>query len=169
MSRSSLWAEHCTVALAAKEQRCAGLLRLIHPGFGALGIAKANHGTDIDVGIAWITYFKRFDLIDKNIGEFFKDILLDQQALHRNAILPGVGEAAGGRLARRYRQIGVVVHDQTSITAQFQRDLLLPALLLSIQPTLPLPVKLIMAIRGSVTIISVSGPQAFNMLKACGG
>ena len=44
-----------------------------------------------------------------------------------------------------------------------------PALLFSIQPTAPLPVKLIIRTRGSVTIISVSGPQAFNMLKACGG
>jgi len=83
-----------------------------------------------------------FTPVHQEIGELAIDRLLDQNALHGNAGLPGVAEAAGHAAVGGIGEIGVAVHDRSGVAAKFQRDFFLAGAALDIPATGTLPVKL---------------------------
>ncbi len=73
--------------------------------------------------------------------------MLHQNALHGNAGLAGIGEAAGNAALGGIGKIGVAVDDDAGITAEFEHDLFLSRMPLISHPTGALPVKLMSLMR----------------------
>ncbi len=51
--------------------------------------------------------------------------MLDQNALHGNASLPGVGESSGDAAVGGVGEIGIAVHDDTGVAPEFEHDFFL--------------------------------------------
>ena len=67
---------------------------------------------------------------EQQLGEFSVDGVLDENALHGNAGLPGVGEASGHAAVGGVGEIGVAVNDDARIASQFENDFFLPRIVL---------------------------------------
>ena len=112
------------LAAAAAEQAGAGANRFFDPVDGADGVALADERTDVGGFIQRIANFQFLHAFDKKIGELAVDRVLDQNALHGNAGLTGIGEASGNAAFGGIVEVGVAVHDDGGIAAQFEHDFL---------------------------------------------
>jgi hypothetical protein len=66
----------------------------------------------------------------QQLGEFPVDGVLDQNALHGNAGLSGVGKASCNAAVGGVCEIGIAVNDDARIAAQFENDFFLPRVVL---------------------------------------
>ncbi len=115
--------QHCglddrTLSATTAEQASAGADRL-------LGIALTDQRTEVGRLIHRIAGFQFFDAVDKKIDELAVDGMFDQDALHGNAGLAGIAEAAGNAALGGVGEIGVAVDDRSGVAAEFKRNFLL--------------------------------------------
>src|SRR5437899_6821005 len=83
-------------ALAAAEHFSALGNRLCNPLFHSLRIGFANKRTNVNRFIQRIATLECFHLRQQSIEKLLISITLHENPLHRDAALPGIGEAAEG-------------------------------------------------------------------------
>ena len=80
--------------------------------------------SDDDVGglVERVADLERRDRRDEQAHELVVDLLVDDDALHADADLARVGEAAGDDALRRELQVGVLVDDRRRVVAELESD-----------------------------------------------
>ena len=114
----------CPCASATAQQAGAGAHRIFDPGGGADGVAVADEGADVGGFVERIAGLQFLHEVDEEVGELSVDRVLDQNALHGNAGLAGVAEAAGDAAFGGVGEVGVAVDDDGGVAAEFEDDFL---------------------------------------------
>ncbi len=115
------------VTLAAgyhpRTRRCG----FLHPAFDPPRRGLVDERTDVGGGIERIAELQLAHLRLDQAQEGLAYALVNVDALHRNAALPGEAHRVAPACRRRGGEIGVVVHDGGAIAAQLQRNAPQPA------------------------------------------
>jgi hypothetical protein len=85
---------------------------------------RPRHGSDVGAGHLGVAHGQRLDLGDEQTGELLDDGGVDDEALRRDAALPGVEVAAPRGHGRDARQVGVSQDDERVGPAQLEHRLL---------------------------------------------
>src|SRR5205085_772977 len=87
--------EQCAMTLASAQQLGSCRHRLLNPLRRALGIRLADKRSKVGGFVLRITHLQLGNTCEKSVQKFLIDTALDQNTLHRDAALSGVGESAG--------------------------------------------------------------------------
>src|SRR5205823_1496919 len=112
-------------ALASAEQFGPGGDRLLIPFGGAFGIGLADEWPKIGGFVLRVADFQLRDTLKKVLQEFVIDTAMNQDPLHRDAALSGVGESAGDAALGGEIEIGIGMNNDAGIAAKLQRHALL--------------------------------------------
>src|SRR5690606_13349221 len=99
---------------------------LVDPRLDADRRVLVDHRPDVDALLERIADAARLDLRQQLLGEGLLDASLDEDALHADAVLPAVDDAAANAARRRVVEIGVLGDDHRAVAAELERDLLAP-------------------------------------------
>ena len=113
-----------TSGTAAGDDRGAVPHGLGDPRLGAPGGALVNHRPDLGGGIERIADRELRDAGDESIEEVGVHPLVHDDALHRDARLPGIAVAAGSAGLAGAVEIGIGFDDDAGVAAQLQRHTL---------------------------------------------
>ena len=109
---------------AAGEQARAAFDGLGHPRLDPLGGIGIDDRTHVGGVVEWIAHPQRLDLRHQRLAEGVVDVLVHVDALHRDARLARVLEAAPDHALGRECQVGVLVDDDPGVAAELERDAL---------------------------------------------
>ena len=84
--------------------------------------ALVNHGADVGGWVHRIAGPQLLRLGKHQLGELVRDLVHDENALHRRAALAGVLRRAGDRKLGRLVEVGVLHDDQRIVAAKLQHD-----------------------------------------------
>ena len=110
--------------LAAGEQLGAGGDRLVDPLLDPVAVARGDQRPDVGLVVERVADLELLDVGDQPLGEGVGDVLLDEDALDRDAALAGVREGVDLRFVGRRLPVAVGVDDQRRVGAQLEVDLL---------------------------------------------
>ena len=127
---STVGSKHRAVAMAAAKQARPAANRILHPVGGADRVAFADQRADVGGLVERIAQFQFANALEQQFREFAIDRLLDQDALDRDAGLPGVAETSGYAALGGVSEIGVAMHDHGSVAPEFENDFFLARVLL---------------------------------------
>src|SRR3984885_3599152 len=111
------WLNDGAVAATAAQQTSAGANRFFHPLGYADGVALANQRANVGRFHHGIAGLQLPDSFDEEIGELAVDRLLYENALHGDAGLAGVPEAAGRATFCGVGEIGIAVYNDARMSA----------------------------------------------------
>src|ERR1019366_10085504 len=115
-----------TLASATGQDLRAGLRGFVEPGLDARGRHFVYHGTDVGVLGERIAGLQALRTADELADEGVVHALVHVHALHGDAGLSGVREAAPRDAFGGVREVGVVMDDDAGVAAELQRDALAP-------------------------------------------
>jgi len=118
--------EHRPFAAPAQGDPGAGGHRLLHLGVGFLRRPRVDHRADLHRRVTRIAELEPGNPLQQQLQRLVVDRAVDQHALHRDAVLPGIGEATDGDLPHGVVDVGILVDDGRRIAAQLQTDALAP-------------------------------------------
>ena len=84
--------------------------------------ALVDHGADVGRRVHRVAGLELLRLREHELGEFVRDLVHHQDALHRRAALAGVLGRAGDRKLGRLVEVGVLHDDQRIVAAKLQHD-----------------------------------------------
>ena len=110
--------------LAAGQQLGAGGDRLVDPLLDPVAVAGGDQRADVGLGVERVADRQRLDVGDEALGEGVGDVLVDEDALDRDAALAGVREGVDLGFVGRRLPVAVGVDDQRRVRAELEVDLL---------------------------------------------
>ena len=99
---------------------------------GADRVGFADQRTDIRGVVERVAGFERLHAFDQKIGELSVHSLLNENALHGDAGLARIAEAAGDASVRGIGEVGVAVDDDRRVAPEFENNFLLPCTTLDV-------------------------------------
>ena len=118
--------EEPPVSRAASQDPCAIGRRIVDPGLGSRHGLLVDHRTEIGRAVERVAKLNRLDRVDQLLAELLVDLFDDEDALHRDADLTGVGKGADADPVHGEIEIGVGVDDHAGVAAELENDLLHP-------------------------------------------
>src|SRR5439155_494037 len=119
------WLHNRTSPFPSGQQRRTILHRFLHPLSGTYGITFANERAEVGGVVHRIADLQLTHSRKEQVSKFGNRRTLDQNALHRNAGLAGIAEAARNAALRSPGDIGVAVDDYSGTASKLEHNLLL--------------------------------------------
>src|SRR6056297_1582599 len=112
------------VDLASGQDGRSGVRGFLEPRLDPFRRGAVDDRSDVGGGVHRIAGHERPDACGQGLGERVVHVVVDEHALHRDARLPAVREAAPDDPLHGAVQVGVAMHQRAGVAAELQRDAL---------------------------------------------